>query len=171
VRVQEQGRTSGVKRAITVLVILLLGIGAGVFFGRFYFVQESLLLVCIAALLVFFTANLVVLGILFQAAGRSVVQAVRDQRTKRIAARAEAGAGRQPRPFLGSPAVGTSVAGSREPSSVTTTSGLRCHEANLKEGQFYTVLGVDGKIDSFLPKLNSQPESSAVGSAHRLIHM
>lgn len=171
VRVQEQGLTRGAKRAITVLMILLLGIGAGVFFGRFYFVQEFLLFVCIAALLAFFTANLVVLGILFQAAERSAVQAVRDRRMKRVAARAEASAGRQPRPFLGSPAAGTSAAGSIKPSSVTTTSGFRCHEANLREGQFYTVLGVDGKMSSFLPKLNSQRERSAVGSSHRLIHM
>jgi hypothetical protein len=56
--------------------IVLLGIAAGVFFGGFYFVHELVLFVAIAAILTFFGANLVVLGIVFHAAGRSILQSV-----------------------------------------------------------------------------------------------
>jgi hypothetical protein len=111
VKVQEQVRTSGVRRAIVLLVVVALAIGAGVFFGRFYFVRELLLFVVIAALLAFFVANLVVLGLVFQTAGRSIVQSVRNRRAKAVAV---VTAERQPRPFLGSPTVGTAAARSIE---------------------------------------------------------
>jgi hypothetical protein len=105
VKVQEQVRTSGTRRVIVLLVVVVLGIGAGVFFGKFYFVRELFLFVAIAALLAFFAANLLVLGIVFQTAGRSIVQSVRNRRAKPVA---EVNAERQPRPFLGSPTVGRS---------------------------------------------------------------
>jgi hypothetical protein len=67
---------SGPSRAIVWPAIAVLGIVAGVFFGRFYFVHELVLFVAIAAILTFFGANLVVLGIVFHAAGRSLLQSV-----------------------------------------------------------------------------------------------
>jgi hypothetical protein len=68
---------SGSRRAIVWVPIVALGIATGIFFGRFYFVHELVLFVAIAAILAFFVANLVVLGIVFRAAGRSILRSVR----------------------------------------------------------------------------------------------
>ena len=73
---QEQVRASGSRRAIGPLAIVVLGIVASVFFRQFYFVRELALFVGIAAILAVFVGNLMVLGILFNAAGQSILQAV-----------------------------------------------------------------------------------------------
>ncbi len=99
----DQVRASGARRAITLLVIVVLGIAAGVFFGKFYFVRALLLFVCIAALVAFFAANLMVVGILFHAAGQSILQSVR--KAKPVVTQEKANAEGQAVPFLGSPTV------------------------------------------------------------------
>jgi hypothetical protein len=60
---------------------VVLGIAAGVFFGKSYFVHELVLFVALAAILTFLGANLVVLGIVFHIAGRTILQSV--QKAKR----------------------------------------------------------------------------------------
>ena len=112
-KVQDQGRAkekraSGARRASTLLAIVVLSIAAGVFLGSFYFVREFLLVVAIAALLTFFGANLVVLGILFHAAGRNILQYVRKVKPG-IAAQEEAITERQAGPLVGNPAIGTAA--------------------------------------------------------------
>jgi len=114
VKVQDQlqakeKRASGARRAITLLAIVVLSIAAGVFLGRFYFVRELLLFVAIAALLTFFGANLVVLGILFHAAGRSILQSVRKATKPGIATQEEANTERQAGPLVGNPTIATAA--------------------------------------------------------------
>jgi hypothetical protein len=101
--VQEQVRASGARRAIMLPVIVALGIAAGVFFGKLYFVRELVLFVCITAIVALFAANLGVLGILFHAAGQSILQSVR--KAKPAAAQEKFDAKRLAAPFLGSPTV------------------------------------------------------------------
>ena len=62
------------------LAIILGSISLCVLFQRFYLVGELLVFVACAALLAFFVANLVILGILLQAAGRSIWRSVRKTR-------------------------------------------------------------------------------------------
>jgi hypothetical protein len=92
---KSEGRTSvelkqmnGAKRGFTLLNFSL-GLAAGVAFLHVYIVRELLLFVACAALLVFFAANLALLGILFHAVVRSLVQFVREPKT-RIAQQEEA---------------------------------------------------------------------------------
>ena len=106
--VQEQLRASGARKAITLRVIVVLGIAAGMFFGKPYFFRELVLLVCIAAIAALFAANLVVLGILFHAGGQSVLQSART--AKPAAAQEKVNAARQAAPFLGSPTVSPATA-------------------------------------------------------------
>jgi hypothetical protein len=113
VKVQDQvqakeKRASGARRAITLLAIVVLSIAAGVFLGRFYFVRELLLFVAIAALLTFFGANLVMLGILFHAAGRSILQSVQKAKPG-IATQEEANTERQTGPLVGNPTIATAA--------------------------------------------------------------
>ena len=113
VKVQDQvqakeKRASGARRAITLLAIVVLSIAVGVFLGRFYFVRELLLFVAIAALLTFFGANLVMLGILFHAAGRSILQSVRKAKPG-IAAQEEANTEQQAGPLVGNPTIATAA--------------------------------------------------------------
>ena len=113
VKVQDQlqakeKRASGARRAITLLAIVVLSIAAGVFLGRFYFVRELLLFVAIAALLTFFGANLVMLGILFHAAGRSILQSVQKAKPG-IATQEEANTERQAGPLVGNPTIATAA--------------------------------------------------------------
>jgi len=113
VKVQDQvqakeRRASGARRAITLLAIVVLSIPAGVFLGGFYFVRELLLFVAIAALLTFFGANLVVLGILFHAAGRSILQYVHKVKPG-IATQEEANTERQAGPLVGNPTIATAA--------------------------------------------------------------
>jgi len=82
---QEQVQARGARRAITLLVIVVLGIVAGVFFGQFYFVHELVLFVCIVVIVAFFAVNLMVLGVLFHLAGQSIFHSVR--KAKPVAAR------------------------------------------------------------------------------------
>jgi hypothetical protein len=104
-KVQEQVRAGGARRAITLLVIVVLGLGiaAIAFFGMAHFVRELVLVVCIAAIVAFFTANLLVLGILFHAAGQSILQSVR--KAKPATAQEKVNAERLTASFLGSPTV------------------------------------------------------------------
>jgi hypothetical protein len=67
----------------------LVGLAACVPFLDVYIVRELLLFVAGAAFLVFFAANLALLGILFHAAGRGLLQSVRRPKT-RIARQEEA---------------------------------------------------------------------------------
>ena len=106
-KVQEQVRASGTRRAITLLVFVVLSISAGVFFGRFYFVRELVLFVCVAVGVAFLAGNLVVLGILCHAAGQSILQSVR--KGKPVAAQEKANAERQAGPFVESPTVGAAA--------------------------------------------------------------
>jgi hypothetical protein len=78
-RAKEKG-TSGAKKAIALLTIVVLGLVAGIFFGGFYLVHELVLFVCIAALLALFSANLLVLGILLHAAGQGILQSLRKSK-------------------------------------------------------------------------------------------
>jgi hypothetical protein len=109
-KAQEQVRAKGARRAITLLVIVVLGIVAGVFFGQFYFVHELVLFVSIATIVAFFAVHLMVLGILFHLTGQSIFHSVR--KAKPVAAREKANAERQAGPFLGSPTVQASAANS-----------------------------------------------------------
>jgi hypothetical protein len=81
--------TGGARRAVKLLTIVTLGITAGLFSGGSYFLREIVLFVGVAALLAFFAANLIVLGILLQAAGRGVAHSLRRPKPV-IAAYAEA---------------------------------------------------------------------------------
>ena len=102
-KVQEQVRASGARRAITLQVIVVLGVAAGVFFGKSYFARELVLFVCIAAIVALFAGNLVVLGILFHLGGQSILQSVR--KAKPAAAQDKVNAERLAAPFLGFPTV------------------------------------------------------------------
>ena len=79
VRIKEE-RASGAKKAFTLLVAVVLAISVYVLLQEVFFVRELLLLVACAARLAFFAANLVLLGILFHAAGRSIAQCFRKPR-------------------------------------------------------------------------------------------
>lgn len=79
VRITEK-RVSGAKRALSLLAAVALVISVRIFVQENYFVRELLLFVGCAALLVFFAANLALLGILFHASGRSIVQHFRKSR-------------------------------------------------------------------------------------------
>jgi hypothetical protein len=72
IRVKEK-RPGGVRRGITPLTIVLLGIVACVLFGGLYFVQELFFFVGLAALLVFFAGSLYLLGILAYKAGQGIL--------------------------------------------------------------------------------------------------
>jgi len=72
IRVKEK-RPGGVRRGITLLATVLLGIVACVLFGGLYFFQELLFFVGLAALLVFFAASLYLLGILAYKAGQGIL--------------------------------------------------------------------------------------------------
>jgi len=72
-------RTNGAKRGFIVLSVSL-GLAACVPLLDTYIVRELLLFVACAALFVFFAANLALLGILFHAAGRSLLHSVRKAR-------------------------------------------------------------------------------------------
>jgi len=104
----EEKRASRARRAITLLAIVVLSIAAGVFLSRFYFVCELLLFVAIAALLTFLGTNLVVLGILFHAVGRSILQSVRKAKPG-IAAQEEANTEQQAGPLVGNPTIATAA--------------------------------------------------------------
>ena len=73
---QKQGNRA--RRPIALLTIAALGMVAGGFFGKVYLVQELLVVVALTALVVFFAANLVVLGILFHAIGKSILHSIRN---------------------------------------------------------------------------------------------
>jgi hypothetical protein len=80
---------NGTKRELTWLGISLVGLATCVLLLDVYIVRELLLFVACAALLVFFAANLALLGILFHAVGRSFLQSVRQAKT-RVAQQVEA---------------------------------------------------------------------------------
>jgi hypothetical protein len=94
-------RTNGAKREFIVLSVSL-GLAACVPLLDTYIVRELLLFVTCAALLVFFAANVALLGILFHAAARSLLQFVREPKT-RIAQQEEACAEQLVGPFVVSP--------------------------------------------------------------------
>ena len=96
---KSEGRTSvelkqmnGAKRGFTLLSVSL-GLSACVPLLDVYIVRELLLFVACAALLVFFAANLALLGILFHAVAQSLLQFVRQPKP-RIAQHEEAHAER-----------------------------------------------------------------------------
>lgn len=99
VRIKEE-RASGAKKAFTLLVAVVLAISVRVFVQEDHFVRELLLFVACAALFVFFAAHLGLLGILFHAAGRSIVPCFRKPR---IAPRAQGGSRQHAGPLVGSP--------------------------------------------------------------------
>ena len=72
-----------------ILLSVSLGLAVCVALLDVYIVRELLLFVACAALLVFFAANLALLGILLHAVGRSLLQSVRQAKTG-IARQAEA---------------------------------------------------------------------------------
>ena len=73
---------NGAKRGFMLLSVSLLGLAASVPLLNVYIVRELLFFVACAALLVFFAANLALLGILFHAAARSLLQFVREPQTR-----------------------------------------------------------------------------------------
>ena len=82
-------RMNGTRRGLILLCISLMGLAACVPLLDVYIVRELLLFAACAALLVFFAVNLALLGILFHAVGRSLLQSVRQAKTG-IARQAEA---------------------------------------------------------------------------------
>ena len=74
-------RTNGAKRGFIVLSVSL-GLAACVPLLDTYIVRELLLFVACTALFVFFAANLALLGILFHAAGRSLLHSVSKSETR-----------------------------------------------------------------------------------------
>ena len=94
-------RMKGTKRGF-ILLSVSLGLAASVPLLDVYIVRELLLFVACTALLVFFAATLALLGILFQAVARSLLQFVRESKT-RIAQQEEAYAEQQVGPFVVSP--------------------------------------------------------------------
>lgn len=70
------------RSKLALLAIALSSMAAGVLFERFYFVREWLLFVVFAALLVFLTVNLALLGIVVHAAVRSVLSFLRTAKTE-----------------------------------------------------------------------------------------
>jgi len=99
-------RTSARKRAFTSLIVALVGLTACALFLDVYLLRELLLFVALAAPLVFFAANLALLGVLFHAAGRSVLHAVRSAKT-RNAQQQDAHAEQHLGPFVVSPSIST----------------------------------------------------------------
>ena len=99
-------QTSARKRAFTLLIAALAGLTACTLFLDVYLLRELLLFVAVAALLVFFVANLALLGVLFHAAGRSVLNAIRNAKT-RNAQQEDAHAGQHVGPFVVSPSIST----------------------------------------------------------------
>ena len=100
-------RINGAKRRF-ILFSVSLGLAA---FGPLldvYIVRELLLCVACAAFLVFFAANLALLGILFQTVTRSLLQFVREPKT-RIAQQEEAYAEGHGGPFVVSPTISTAA--------------------------------------------------------------
>jgi hypothetical protein len=85
-------------------VVVALGIGAGIFFGKVFFLRELLLFIAIVVLLALFAANLLVLGIVFQTAGRSILQFVRAANPAVVQENANSEGPR--RAFLESPTIG-----------------------------------------------------------------
>ena len=103
VRIRKK-RASGVRRAFTLLAAVAVAISGRIFVQEDYFVRELLIFVGCAALLVFFAANLALLGILFHAAGRTIVQHFPKPR---IAALEEGGSQQQTGPVVGAPTIAT----------------------------------------------------------------
>ena len=103
-------RMNGAKRAFTLLSVSL-GLAASVPLLGVYIVRELLLFVACAALLVFFAANLALLGILLHAVGRSLLQSIRQAKTG-IARQVEAHAEHLVGSLAVSPTIST-VAGTR----------------------------------------------------------
>ena len=106
-----EGRTSvelkqmnGAKRGFTLLSVSL-GLAACVAFLDVYIVRELLLFVACVALLVFFVANLALLGILFHAMVRTLLQFVTEPKT-RIAQQEEAYTEQHMGPLIVSPRTG-----------------------------------------------------------------
>ena len=83
VRVKES-QASEAQKVLIVLAAALLAALVYVLFQQVYLLRELLLSVACAALLVFFAATLALLGILFHAAGQSILQSIRKA-TPRIA--------------------------------------------------------------------------------------
>jgi hypothetical protein len=99
--------TSRAKRAL-VLTAALVGLAALILLLDVYFVRELLLFVGCAALLVFFAANLALLGILFHAAWLSLLESVRKAKPG-IARQEEAHAERRVSPLTVSPPISTAA--------------------------------------------------------------
>jgi hypothetical protein len=100
-------RRNGVKRGF-ILLSVLVGLAACVPLLDAYIVRELLLCVACAALLVFFAANLALLGILFHAVAQSLLQFVRQPKP-RIAQQEEAYAEQHVGPLIVSPAISTAA--------------------------------------------------------------
>ena len=84
---------TGAKKAFVLHMRLLLVTMAFVISLETYFLRELLLFVACAALLVFFAANLALLGVLFHAAAQGLLQSLRQPQSKlRIAQHEEADA-------------------------------------------------------------------------------
>ena len=90
------------------LGVSLVGLAACVPLLDIYIARELLLFVACAALLVFFAANLALLGILFHAVARSLLQFVREPKTG-IAQQEEAYAEQHAAPIIVSSTMGTAV--------------------------------------------------------------
>jgi hypothetical protein len=94
------------KKAFIVLAGALLATSVYVLIQQLYLLRELLLVVACAAVLVFFAANLAVLGFLFHAAGRSIGHSIRKA-TPRIAQPEKAHAEQHVGPLLVSPTIGS----------------------------------------------------------------
>jgi hypothetical protein len=94
-KAQDQVRASTTRKAIIVLAIVVTAISAGVYFWKFYFVQELLLFLCVAAIVAFFVANLMMLGVLLRVAAQTILHLARKANPA-LAAHAEVHAEPQP---------------------------------------------------------------------------
>lgn len=73
----KRNQAGDLKKAFTFFAGALLAMSVYVLFQRVYLLRELLLAVACAAILVFFAANLAMIGILFHAAARSIRQSIR----------------------------------------------------------------------------------------------
>ena len=98
----KKNQASDAKKAFIVPAGALLATSVYVLVQRVYLLRELLLVVVCAAILVFFAANLAVLGFLFHAAGQSIRHSIRKA-IPRIAKPEKADAEQHLGPLLVSP--------------------------------------------------------------------
>ena len=102
----KKNQAGDAKKTFTVLAGALLTMSVYVLFQQVYLLRELLLAVACAAILVFFAANLAVIGILFHASARSIRQSI-GKATPTITQPEKADAEQRVGPLLVPPTIGT----------------------------------------------------------------